>query len=294
MSTSPDLSHAVTLRERDTEMFARIGVPFDLAETAHVERVSDADARERFGIQGPVSKDMAGIVFPYYSHVTGRRVTARVRRDNPEIEDGRPKNKYVNAYGDARHLYFPPDAWEKLQTPSTAIVLVEAEKSSLALSAWDKRTGANLLAVGLGGCWGWRGRIGKADGIDGSRVDVTGALPDLAVCDGRTVYVCLDANAATNGMVRQARAALCKELAGRGCKVKICNLPLADGVNGPDDYIGVCGDDAMGKVIAEAVEPDAELPEFADDALALAFTEKYGDDLRYIDAWGRWCRKPSF
>jgi putative DNA primase/helicase len=289
VSASPDLSHAVTLRERDTEMFARIGVPFDLAETAHVERVSDADARERFGIQGPVSKDMAGIVFPYYSHVTGRRVTARVRRDNPEIEDGRPKNKYVNAYGDARHLYFPPDAWEKLQTPSTAIVLVEAEKSSLALSAWDKRTGANLLAVGLGGCWGWRGRIGKADGIDGSRVDVTGALPDLAVCDGRTVYVCLDANAATNGMVRQARAALCKELAGRGCKVKICNLPLADGVNGPDDYIGVCGDDAMGKVIAEAVEPDAELPEFADDALALAFTEKYGDDLRYIDAWGRWC-----
>jgi len=195
---------AATLTERDVEMFARIGVPLDLLEAARVEHVSDADARERFGIQGPASKDMAGIVFPYHSHVTERRVTARVRRDNPEIEDGRPKNKYVSAYGDRRHLYFSPDAWEKLQNPSTIIVLVEAEKSSLALTAWARRTGTDLLAVGLGGCWGWRGRIGKAEGIDGSRVDVTGAIPDLSVCDGRTVHVCMDANAATNGILTNA------------------------------------------------------------------------------------------
>ena len=90
-----------------------------------MERVSDRDARERFGIAGPASKNMAGIVFPYYSHVTGLRVTARVRRDNPELEDGRAKNKYVSAYGDARHLYFlsPLDGRAKLARPETPMVL---------------------------------------------------------------------------------------------------------------------------------------------------------------------------
>jgi hypothetical protein len=226
-------------------MFARFGVPLDLLNAAQVERVSDRDARERFGIQGPLSKNMAGIVFPYYSHVTGQRVTARVRRDNPEIEDGKPKNKYVSAYGDGRHLYFPPDAWSRLQEPTTPIVLVEAEKSVLALTAWARRTSTDVLPVGLGGCWGWRGRIGKTESTSGERVDVTGPLPDLSVCDGRTVYVCLDANAATNSKVQAARDALVRELGRRGCNVLVCSLPLADGVNGPDDLIAVRGDDAM-------------------------------------------------
>jgi hypothetical protein len=93
---------AVTLTERDVEMFARIGVPLDLAEAARIERVTNQDAREKFGLQGPASMDMAGIVFPYYSHATGRRVTARVRRDNPEMEGGKPKGKYIAPYGDSR------------------------------------------------------------------------------------------------------------------------------------------------------------------------------------------------
>lgn len=241
----PAVGRAPTLTERDLEMFARIRVPLDLLEAAHVERVSDRDARERFGIVSPASKNMAGIVFPYFSHVTGRRVTARVRRDNPEIEDGRPKNKYASAYGDARHLYFPPGAAKNLRKPDTPIVLVEAEKSALALTAWASRVEMDLLPVAMGGCWGWRGRIGKTDGIDGSRVNVTGALPDLAVCDGRTVYVCLDANAATNSKVAQAEKALVTLLAGRGCEVRICGLPQLDGVNGPDDLIALHGDDTM-------------------------------------------------
>ncbi len=31
-------------------------------------------------------------------------------------------------------------------------------------------------------------------------------------------------------------------------------------------------------------------PAFSDDALALQFTDKHGDDLRYVAAWGRWLR----
>jgi putative DNA primase/helicase len=271
-------------------MFAGIGVPVDLLEAAAIERVSDRDARERFGIQSPVSRDMTGVVFPYHSHVTGRRVSARVRRDKPEIEDGRPKNKYISAYGDGRHLYFPPEAWSKLQAQTTPIVLVESEKATLALTAWAQRTGTDLLAVGMGGCWGWRGRTGKATGIDGSRVDVTGPLPDLAVCDGRTVYLLLDSNVATNGKVQAARNALAKELLKRGCTVRLCSLPEIPNVNGPDDYIEAHGDEAMTAIFTEAVDA-ADVPaEFADDALALCFTEKYGDQLRYTAQWGRWTR----
>ncbi len=198
---------ATTLTERDLETFQRIGVPIDLLEAAHVERVTDRDARDRCGITGLVSHNMAGIVLPYYSHITGNRVTARVRRDNPEMEDGKPRNKYVSAYGDGRHLYFPPDARSKLQESTTPIVLVEAEKSVLALTAWARRTSRDVLPVGLGGCWGWRGRIGKTESVNGERVDAEGPLPDLAVCDGRTVYVLLDSNVASNGKVQAAWSA---------------------------------------------------------------------------------------
>jgi putative DNA primase/helicase len=271
-------------------IFAGIGVSVDLLEAAHIQRVSDRDAREHFGIRGPASRDMSGLVFPYHSHITARRVTARVRRDNPEIEDGRPKNKYVSAYADRRHLYFPPGASSKLQAHGTPIVLVESEKATLAVTAWAQRTGTDVLAVGMGGCWGWRGRIGKAEGVDGSRVDETGPLSDLDVCDGRTVYLLLDSDVATNGKVQAARNALAKELSKRGCNVRLCSLPEIPNVNGPDDYIEARDDEAMAAILMEAVDA-ADVPaEFADDALALYFTEKYGDELRFTAQRGRWTR----
>jgi uncharacterized protein (DUF927 family) len=247
-----DALYAGTLNERDVKMFASIGVHLDLLEEAHVGRVSDEEARDRFGIQGAVYKKMAGIIFPYHSHVTGHRVTARLRRDNPEIENGKPKDKYISAYGDGRHLYFPPDAREKLQEPNTPIVLVEAEKSVVALTAWARRTGTDVIPVGMGGCWGWRGRIGKTLGINGERVDVEGPLPDMAVCDARTVYVMLDSNAASNTKVQAARNALVRELVRRGCTVRLCHLPEEPGINGPDDYVGARGDDALAKVLDNA------------------------------------------
>lgn len=245
-----------TLNARDIAMFASIGVPIDLIEEGQIQRVTDRDARERFGILGPLSRNMAGIIFPYFSHVTGRRVTARVRRDNPEIKDGKPENKYISAYGDSRHLYFPPDARSKLQEPVTPIVLVEAEKSVLAITAWARRTSTDVIPVGMGGCWGWRGRVGRAEGGNGERVDVKGPLSDLAVCEGRTVYLMLDSNVVSNSKVQAARSALVKELRKRGCVVRLCNIPEVTDVNGPDDFIGACGDGAMAEVFAASTHAD--------------------------------------
>src|SRR6185437_14199520 len=177
------------LTERDVETFARFGIGMALLEEARVRRVTDTEARRDWSITG--SGDMTGIIFPYHIPACDYRVTARLRRDHPEIKNGKTKNKYISPYGDGRHLFFPPGAKDMLANPATEIALVEAEKSVLAITAWGQRQGRNLLAIGLGGCWGWRGRIGKAEDARGERVDVKGPLPDLAVCNGRRVYVLL-------------------------------------------------------------------------------------------------------
>jgi hypothetical protein len=243
------------LAPSDQAALGRLGIPLGLLAEARVQRVSDREAREDFGIKGAPSMDMAGVIFPYYIPAVDYRVTARLRRDNPEIEDGKSKNKYISAYGDGRHLYFPPGAAEKLKQPDISIALVEAEKSALALTAWAERMQMDLLPLGLGGCYGWRGRIGKVENERGERVDELGPLSDLSYCNGRKAYVLFDSNAATNPKVRKARAELAAALRKRGCEVLICNLPIGEGVNGPDDFIAICGDDAMAKVFADAETP---------------------------------------
>jgi len=107
----------------DLKMFAQLAISPELISAAKIERVTDSEAREDFGItkQGG---DMAGLIFPYFLPNGDRRVTARLRRDHSEIEGGKPKNKYIAPYGDVRHLYFPPGAGELLEDPSTQIVFV--------------------------------------------------------------------------------------------------------------------------------------------------------------------------
>src|SRR5690242_20090676 len=86
------------LTVQDREMFSRLGIGSELLARARIERVTDQQAREKFGII--CSGDKAGILFPYYDPASGARYTARLRRDRPEIEDGRLRGKYISAYGD--------------------------------------------------------------------------------------------------------------------------------------------------------------------------------------------------
>ena len=244
------------LLDSDLLLFARLGMHAELLVSAGIERVNDQVAREQYGITG--LGDMSGIVFPYADPWDGRRKTARVRRDNPEIEDEQPKRKYVSAYGDRRHLYFPPGCNDLLQDPTVPIILVEAEKSSLALTALAQRVGKKYLPIAMGGCWGWRGRIGKVENARGARVDEVGPLADLAVCCNRDVVVILDSNADAKSDVRAARSALVRELGHMGSKVRIATVPTLDGINGPDDLIAVGGDDAICHVL-ELARPATEL-----------------------------------
>lgn len=231
------------------KMFVQFRIEPAMLEAAGVESVKDVEARDKYGFTQ--HGDLSGVIFPYFvpapnGNGSHHRVTARLRRDHPEVEDGKPKNKYICPFGDVRHLYFPPGAFELLADPQRAIVFVEAEKSVLAGQAWAARAGRKLLFVGLGGCWGWRGRIGKAVAPDGARVDELGPLPDLERACGRSCFVLFDSNVGTNPKVQAARGDFVAAL--RRFKAStVTTLDLPPGTwNGPDDFLAVRGDEALG------------------------------------------------
>jgi hypothetical protein len=234
----------------DLEMFARLRIDLSLLEEGGIERLTDMEARQ-YGFTASVDESLDGVVFPYYSLATGQRVTARLRRDNPLVKDGKEK-KYVTPYGDRRDLYFPPNAGEKLGDLTTMVPLVESEKATLALVCWARRAERNILPVGLGGCWGWRCRF-KRQTPDGRQIEEQGVLPSLATCTrDREVVLMLDSNVSTNLKVRAAQRALVSTLVSYGARVRIASLPASDGVNGPDDLLAIAGDMAMAAVFDSA------------------------------------------
>lgn len=249
-----------TLWPSDWEMFTQLRIPRDLLIAAGVVRVTDWEARNIYGIKFDPIKDCSGLFFPYYSPVTGYRVGGRLRRDHPEIVNGKVKDKYLTAWGDRPHLYFPPvpNLRELLADLSVLIVLVEAEKSVLAVMEYAKRNGVRLLVIGTGGCWGWHSkRAGSKLGTDGKYEPAPGPIPDLDHCDGHPVKVLLDSNCKTNYKVRWARTHLVAELQKpeRSCTVLICDLPVFSEINGPDDYLSKFGDQALTVVLATAHLP---------------------------------------
>jgi putative DNA primase/helicase len=230
------------LTAADLARLRAVGIDDATIGRAGLVRVSHCEAIEICGIRYR-SDRLEGVAFPYVDPRSGAVVTWRVRRDHPEREsDGRPIAKYLSP-PDRRHLYFPPDVAGALVDPAVPAIVVEAEKSVLAITVAAAARSRPVLALACGGCWGWRGTIGKVSGPDGERVDEKGPLPDfdLVVWGGRAVTIVFDANVATNGKVQAARATLAGELLRRGAKVKLATLPAVAGVNGPDDYLGKFG-----------------------------------------------------
>jgi hypothetical protein len=249
------VSDSNALRPADVEVFARLGIPPELLDAARVRRLTHEEARSVAGIHYR-SDTLEGIHFPNVDPERDKVRGGRVRRDHPELgTDGKPIAKYVGP-PDRHHLYFAPGVGTLLADSFVSVVFVEAEKSVLALTAAAARANRRLLVVGTGGCWGWRGIIGKTTDAGGARVAVKGALPDFdrTTWPDRDVVILFDTNAATNGKVQAARRALAKDLTGRGATVRIAELPSEDGVNGPDDYIGKYGDAALFAIL-DAAKP---------------------------------------
>jgi hypothetical protein len=270
------------LEEDHAAHLGRFRIPADLLERAGVRSVSDFEVRELFGINGHYrGHDLAGILFPYLSPLDGRRTGGRVRLDCPLSGSG----KYLSEPG-CRHIFFPPDSKLALSDTDVPVILVEAEKSAMALRSLADRTQRPMLPLALGGCWGWRRKIGSTPLPDGGTRPETGPSPDLDLLlwQNRMTIIAFDSNARSNPAVRKARWALAQELAARGARVLIADLRAESGVNGPDDLIAVSGDSAVLGVL-DSARPfaDCAIAE-AELSLAALGADKKRDPLAVIEA----------
>jgi putative DNA primase/helicase len=235
-----------TLTQKDIDMFAGFGIGLELLDAAGVCRVTDPEARAYgFSLADHPTADLSGIVFPYRHPVSGQRVTARLRRDRPEVDsEGKARNKYLTAWRDNRHVFFSPGAGASLSDVAVPVLPMESEKAALAVAAVAARAGLPLLPLGTGGCWGWRGKTGIHTGPNGDREQTRGPVPDLGLISfvGRRVFIIFDSNVATNPQVARARQCLAETLTTFGAYVFLVNIPLDQGTNGPDDFIARHGD----------------------------------------------------
>lgn len=237
----------LNLTPDDLAMFAKFRTAPDLLAAAGIRRVTDEVARREFGLRH--QGDLSGIVFPYYDK-TRAEVNFRLRLDTP-IKDKKGKDiKYIGASRRARRrlLYWPPGAFELLANPETEVLLVEAEKSALAITAAARRAGRKIVAIAIGGCWGWRSK--HPDPTD-QKKEISTALPDLDLLrDRKHVGVMMDTNVANNDSVAMAERTLAAELGAKRYRV-----PAESHVNGPDDFIAGHTDEEFWAFLAK---PEAE------------------------------------
>jgi putative DNA primase/helicase len=252
--------------------YRKLRIPAELLMEAQVHHISDQQAR-KYGLRSPADQKLDGIMFRYFNRDGEFVLYCRVRLDEEYVDEEGKKHKYHGRGGgrDKRTLYYPPNPAERLKTKPT-IVLVEAEKSVLALEAVVRRTGrTDILPLGMGGKDGWHWRDAK---------DRSNVLPDLDVLNGERVVIMLDSNWATNSDVRNSRDNLALELSSRRAEVLVADLPQEKGVNGPDDYCGLHTDEEVLKLIDSAHV--ANIAPYSEQALALRFVAEHRDNVMYV------------
>lgn len=241
------------LTEADLKLLSASFITPALAHSVGIFRVASPDGAEITGRNG--SADYSGIIFPYKLPGVSSVREYRLRRDNPDLEQGsdgevKQKRKYLAPPGRGNLLYFVPmTACEWLNDTSLPICITEGEKKTLALwelswyGLYESASVPRFLPVGLSGAWNWRGKIGKEENEKGRRQAVKGVIPDFGLIEwkGRIVYIVYDTNVRTNDSIRAARLGLAKELTKRGAAVRLADLPEMAGVNGVDDLLALKG-----------------------------------------------------
>ena len=290
----------LTPRDLDYEALAARWIDRQTAAAQFLRRVDSYDGAQVVGRNG--AGDYAGVLIPNVWPGSDSIREYRLRRDHPEIENGKVRMKYVAPPGRGNLLYFPigtDPAW--LTDPQMPLVITEGEFKTLAL-ARAARHGQQIatprfLAVGLSGVWNWRGTIGKTTDAEGRRIDVKGTIADLSrvVWDDRQVLIVFDADLEENDSVRAARFMFTKELRSRAAQVSWFNWPAdrAPQAKGIDDLLNAIGPEKVLALIDEALErttgpPDLITGYFADTGNADRLVMLHGADLRYCFAFRKW------
>jgi hypothetical protein len=248
------------LSEQDYQALAVRWIDREGADRQMLRRVISIEGAEILGRNG--SGNYAGVAIPYIWPGDPYVRDYRIRRDNPEYENGKPKQKYMTPPGRGNFLYLPVGievAW--LTDTALPIVLTEGEFKAIALTraAWsglgESAERPRFFAAALSGVWNWRGVIGKVSNEDGVRVDEKGPIPDLArvAWKDRTVTIVFDRDADSNDSVGIARSQLVRELQSRGAVVKVFSWPTDHSeAKGIDDLLATIGPDQALTLISKA------------------------------------------
>src|SRR5688572_25752168 len=99
------------LTDRDFNILSTSFINHELAMSAGIFRVDSHDGADIVGRNG--NADYSGIVFPYYLPGNSHPREYRLRRDNPDLEQGsdggiKQKGKYLSPPGRGNLLYFVP------------------------------------------------------------------------------------------------------------------------------------------------------------------------------------------
>lgn len=257
------------LTEQDLQSLRARWISADVAKSARLRRITDAEGRELFG--GGKRAARSGVLIPYFEPAQTLKVKPRgyrVRRDNPELErkpDGTTKvlRKYLAPSGSANMLYFHPDADPAdLQNAQMPLVITEGEFKALALYglSWhgvpDSGLVPNWLSVALSGVFNFRGTIGTEE-RDGKIVKIMGPLLDWGWLSlaGRRVVIIFDCDVAKSLEIQRARLALASWLVEQKANVFIAEVPVQDDkphVKGVDDWLADAGPDPVLRALADA------------------------------------------
>jgi len=126
-----------SLTDHDYGMLEASWISRDIADAAQLRRVSSLEGSEIVGQRG--NRDCAGILIPYYWPAETSAFNHRIRRDNPEWEQGedgrpKPKGKYLGPPKGGNRLYIPPGVTpSQLADIQIPIALAEGVKKALAL-----------------------------------------------------------------------------------------------------------------------------------------------------------------
>lgn len=288
------------LTSRDLAALGKRWIDRATAQRQYLRRVNSLDGAEVIGKNG--TGDYAGVLIPNVPPGSDYIREYRLRRDHPDIENGKPK-RYLAPPGRGNLLYFAIGTelgW--LSDPQMPVIITEGEFKTIALDRLARdgvATGQlpRFLAIGLSGVWNWKGTIGKTNDADGHRVDVKGTIPDLdrILWDDRRVLILFDADLEEKDSVRVARAMLTRELRSRSAQVSWFRWPedRPAEAKGIDDLLAAIGPEKVWPLVDTAFSIPAGPPDlipfhFADTGNADRLVTMHGADLHYCFSFRKW------
>ena len=144
------------------------------------------------------------------------------------------------------------------------------------------RLGRRVLAIALGGCWGWRGVIGKTTDPTAFAWTSKGRCPILIASrgPGAPPSFCLMRTRSVTAASRRRGVGWLTDLTRRGAHVRLAQLAAGVTINGPDDYRAQHGDAALLALIDQAAPAAPTKPKKAEPqgrALTLEDPEPWPD-----------------